>query len=108
MKVNSHYEDLLRVFDRHHVRYRIAGGFAVMVCTEPRFTKDLDVWVDPAPDNAVNVLAALAEFGVPVADLTRADFTSPTEIFQIGVNPVRIDVLMGMAGLGIHSGLGTS
>ena len=86
MSVDSNYKDLLRAFDRHHVRYLIAGGFAVMAYTEPRFTKDLDVWVDPDLENAKNVLRALGEFGAPVAG---ADATDARFRWRAGAIPVK-------------------
>ncbi|MBL8716989.1 MAG: hypothetical protein JNL79_13385 [Myxococcales bacterium] len=73
--------------------FLIVGAHAVMVHTEPRYTKDLDVWVRPTPDNALRVRAALAQFGAPVVDLTVDDLSRPGTIFQIGVAPNRIDIL---------------
>ena len=70
-----------------------------MMYTEPRFTKDLDVWVEPTHENASNVLRALAEFGAPVGNLSVPDFMEPSHIYQIGVNPVRIDIIMNIPGV---------
>jgi hypothetical protein len=72
MKVNSDFKDLLHALNEAGVRYLIVGGYAVMVHTEPRFTKDLDIWVEPRTENADRLLAALAHFGAPVADITAA------------------------------------
>ena len=99
MEVNQNYKDLLRVFDQHQVRFLVAGGFAVMLYTEPYATKDLDVWVEPVDENAVRVFKALAEFGAPLANATVDDFVNPAHIYQIGAGYVRIDVLMNVAGL---------
>src|SRR5712691_7530776 len=76
MSVDSNYKDLLRAFDRHGVRYLIAGGFAVILYTEPRFTKDLDVWVDPTMENAARVVRALSEFGAPIGAADTKAFTA--------------------------------
>ena len=72
MEVNQNYKDLLRVFDRHQVRFLVVGGFAVMLYTEPYTTKDLDVWVEPVHENAVRVFSALAEFGAPLTNVPGA------------------------------------
>ena len=72
------------------------GAYAVMKYTEPRYTKDLDVWVDPTSDNAARVFRALAGCGAPMADVTVEDFTNPD---QVGMAPHRIDVIMGVKGL---------
>jgi hypothetical protein len=80
-------------------RYLIVGGFAVMLHTEPRFTKDLDVWVEPTPTNAVRVWSALARFGAPLRDVSPDVFTRPGNFFVIGVIPNRIDVLTHLTAL---------
>jgi len=67
VKINSDFRDLLRSLNAAGVRYLVVGGYAVMVHTEPRYTKDLDIWIKRDPDNARALLAALAEFGAPTA-----------------------------------------
>ncbi len=64
--MNSDFRDLLKLFNAHKVRYLVVGGYAVMKYTEPRYTKDLDVWVEATPKNAKAVFAALREFGAPL------------------------------------------
>jgi len=99
MKINSGFKDLLRIFNEAEVRYLIAGGYAVMVYTEPRYTKDLDLWIEPVTLNAEAVLRALAEFGTPTGGVAVADLTEPEVFFQIGVDPVRVDLLTTVKGL---------
>jgi hypothetical protein len=70
-----------------------------MVHTEPRYTKDLDLWIEPIESNARGLLAALARFGAPTKDVRAADFTVPEVFFQIGVEPVRIDIMTSVPGL---------
>ena len=65
MKINSNFRDMLRELNGAGVRYLIVGGYAVMVHTEPRYTKDLDLWVEPVESNAQKLFAALAKFGAP-------------------------------------------
>jgi hypothetical protein len=93
------FRDLLQGFADFGVRYLIVGAYAVAFYTEPRFTKDLDVWVDPTPENARKVWKALAAFGAPVKNLSISDLCDPDLIFQIGVPPNRIDVMMGIQGV---------
>ena len=99
MKINSDFRDLLRSLNAAGVRYLIVGGYAVMVHTEPRYTKDLDVWIEPERENARLLLEALAAFGAPVASVTPDDFTEPEIFFQIGVDPVRVDIMTSVTGL---------
>jgi len=70
-----------------------------MVHTEPRYTKDLDLWIELAKSNAQKLFLALAEFGAPTTDIHPGDFTEPDVFFQIGVDPVRIDIMMSVSGL---------
>jgi predicted nucleotidyltransferase len=99
MSASSNFRELLRKFNEHNVRFLIVGAYAVMKYTEPRYTKDLDVWVEPSLPNAENVFNALADFGAPLDGVTVQDFTDQHLIFQIGIEPQRIDVLMAVKGL---------
>ena len=99
MKINSDFKDLLQSFNASGVRYLIVGGYAVMVHTEPRYTKHLDVWIEPTESNARLMIAALAEFGAPTGNILPSDFTEPDVFFQIGIEPVRIDIMSSIPGL---------
>ena len=99
MFVNSDFSDLLRIFKNNNVRYLVIGGYAVVQYVEPRFTKDLDLWISTDRTNAAAVYKSLREFGAPLAGLTEDDFASEGYFFQIGVSPVRIDILMGIPGV---------
>ncbi len=99
MKINSDFRDLLRNLNEAGVQYLVVGGYAVMVHTEPRYTKDLDLWIKPELKNAQALLAALSDFGAPIADVKPEDFTEPEIFFQIGVDPVRVDILTSVLGL---------
>lgn len=83
------FEDILELFARHDVRYLIVGGLAFIFHAKPRYTKDIDLWVDPDPDNVRRANHALVEFGSP--ELMTTD--EPGEVLQLGVAPNRIDLL---------------
>ena len=91
--------DLLREFNAAEVRYLVIGAAAMAVYGEIRGTDDFDVWVEPSEDNAKRVLRALARFGAPVEELTLAELQGDDLIFQIGVKPLRIDILTGIDGV---------
>jgi len=97
--MNQDFVDLLRALSDHDVRYLIVGAYALGVHGRPRATGDLDVWVDPTPDNAARVLRALGDFGAPLAQVTSEDFSRPGIVFQMGVPPGRIDVMTELTGL---------
>ena len=99
MTVSSDFKDLLKLFGDCRVEYLIIGGYAVIRYTEPRYTKDLDLWVRADPQNAAAVYRALAEFGAPLDGLTADDFAHEGYFYQMGVAPVRVDILMSITGL---------
>lgn len=99
MFVNSDFSDLLRIFNDHNVRYMVIGGYAVVQYAEPRFTKDLDVLISTDATNAETVFNALREFGAPLTGLTPNDFAEEGFFFQMGVPPLRVDILMGIPGI---------
>jgi hypothetical protein len=90
------FEDLLILLQRHEVRYLVIGGLAFIYHARPRYTKDMDLWIDPLPGNVKRANAALAEFGSP--HLLAVD--EPEEILQLGVLPNRIDLLRAIEGPG--------
>jgi hypothetical protein len=99
MFVNSDFSDLLRLFNNRSVKYLVIGGYAFIQYVEPRYTKDLDLWVSTDRSNAAAVFEALRDFGAPLADMTEADFSEEGYFYQMGVPPVRVDVLMGIPGV---------
>jgi hypothetical protein len=92
------FKEILSVFNEHEARYLIVGAYAVMKYSEPRYTKDLDIWVEASSENASRVYAALAEFGAPLDGLTEDDFASDG-FFQMGQPPIRIDIMMSIDGI---------
>ena len=97
--MNKDFSDLLSVFNARNVRYLIVGGYAYARYTEPRATKDLDLYIDTDPANASAVYAALRDFGANLADVTENDFADPATIFQVGVAPFRVDILCQIDGV---------
>ena len=97
--VNPDFKDLLAEFNAQKVEYLVVGAHALAAHGHVRATKDLDVWVRPASENALNILRALTAFGAPLHDLSREDLANPGLIFQIGVPPVRIDIINAIEGV---------
>lgn len=100
--MNPDFRDLLAAFNAAGAEYIVVGAHALAAHGHVRATKDLDVWVRPSMDNAGRVLRALAAFGAPLQDLSEADLVAPGLIFQIGVAPVRIDVITAIDGVGFE------
>lgn len=93
------FKELLLAFNEHNVEFLIVGAHALAVHGHVRATKDLDLWVRPEQSNAQNVLQALAKFGAPVKDLMADDLTREGTIVQIGIPPVRVDVITSIDGV---------
>jgi hypothetical protein len=55
--------------------------------------------VRPSPENGKRTIEALKAFGAPLHDLTEKDLSTPGIVFQIGVEPIRIDVLTAIGGV---------
>jgi hypothetical protein len=93
------YEEFIAALNGHGVRYLIVGAHAVAFHARPRATRDLDILLDPAPANARRALDALRDFfGGADLGYTIADLTNPRWIIQLGVAPVRIDLLSQLPG----------
>ena len=106
--MHKDFKDLLSAFNAHSVRYLIVGGYAYARYTEPRTTKDLDLFIRPDPENALMTYAALAEYGTNLADAEVEDFASADTVFQIGVAPFRIDLLFHINGMSFDQAWETS
>jgi hypothetical protein len=95
METIQDFEDMLFLLNRHTVKYLIVGGLAFIYHAKPRYTKDIDIWIDATKENVEKANEALLEFGSPYT-LT---LQNPQEILQIGVEPDRIDILMQLEGV---------
>lgn len=93
------FVDLLDVLHRHEVRYLIVGGLAFIYHAKPRFTKDMDVWIEPTRANLERANRAIAEFGSPYL----LDTDRPESILQIGLPPNRIDILQSIDGVSFET-----
>jgi hypothetical protein len=99
VKTEKDYEEFLELLNKHDVRYCIIGAFALAFHARPRYTKDLDILIEPTTDNAKKLLTALDEFGFGSLNLGVEDFSSQGNIIQLGYEPVRIDILTSIKGL---------
>ncbi|OGR57460.1 MAG: hypothetical protein A3I11_06105 [Elusimicrobia bacterium RIFCSPLOWO2_02_FULL_39_32] len=99
MEVCPDYENLFKQLNIYKVKYLVVGAHAVIFYSQPRYTKDIDIWASPDPDNAQRIHQALKKFGAPLENVLPQDFTNKKMIYQIGVEPVRIDILLDIAGI---------
>ena len=93
------FEEFFRLLNDHEVRYLLVGGYAFAVHAFPRFTNDLDIWIDTDVENAEKILQVLNDFGFQGLEITNEDLTNPDRIIQLGYPPLRIDSLTDIDGV---------
>lgn len=99
MKLDRDFLEFCAALSANGARYLIVGGYAVAAHGSVRYTKDLDVWIEVAADNAQRVVRALEEFGFGGLDLKPQDFLDPEVVLQLGYPPMRIDLMTSASGL---------
>ena len=104
--LNPDYKDMLRALSDANIDFLLVGAYAVAADGHPRATGDLDLWVRPDSETAPRVYRVLAEFGAPLHDLTIDDLASPGMVFQIGVEPSRIDIFTAISGVAFDDAWG--
>jgi predicted nucleotidyltransferase len=91
--LNQDFKEFIQSLNDNHVRYLVIGGYAVALHGYPRYTKDIDIWIDMSPENAAKMVRALKQFGFGSLGLKAADFLVPDQIIQLGYPPNRIDLM---------------
>ena len=99
MEIRSDFIELLASLNARKVEYLVVGGYALAFHGAPRLTGDMDLYVRPDAANAERVLRALDDFGFGSLDLSPQDFVRPGRIVQLGVPPVRVDLITSIAGV---------
>jgi len=93
------YKDLLSAFHAHGVKYLVVGGFAVIYHSQPRFTKDIDLFIKADPANARATYAALEEFGAALEGIRPEDLADQKSFFRFGHEPKSFDILPAIPGV---------
>ncbi len=99
MKLSRDFSEFIECLNESNVRYLVIGGYAVAHHGHPRYTKDLDVWLEMSPENSTRIIKALEKFGFATLGLRAEDFLEPDTIIQLGYEPQRIDLLTSAAGI---------
>jgi hypothetical protein len=97
--LSKDFKEFVALLQRHEAEYMIVGGYAVGVHGYPRYTGDLDIWLNPTVPNAERVLRAITDFGFGAFNLTVADLTKEGNVIQFGQPPLRIDLLTAIDGV---------
>ena len=97
--LNPDFKEFIESLNDNGVRYLVVGGYAVAFHGHPRYTKDIDIWIEMTPENAAKVVNALDQFGFGSLGLKEADFLVPDQIIQLGYPPNRIDLMSTLPGV---------
>jgi len=97
--MNQDFKEFIALLNTNNIQYLVIGGYAVAYHGFPRYTKDLDLWINPSLSNAEKVLTALKEFGFGSLEITVNDLTTPEQTIQLGYPPIRIDLITSIDGV---------
>jgi len=93
------FKDFLLLLNEEKVEYLLVGGYAVGFHGYPRATKGLDIWVAINPENAERLIRVFCRFGFSPKTISSASFLNEKKVIEIGIDPVRIDVIMSISGI---------
>ena len=99
MRVEKDFKEFIELLNRNKARYLIIGGYAFSFYAEPRFTKDIDILIEQSRENAKKILNCIKDFGFSELDLTEKDFLESNQVIQLGMAPLRIDILTSIEGM---------
>lgn len=99
MEIQKDFREFLALLIEHEVRFMIVGGYALAYHGAPRFTGDIDVFVKPDRENAARIINALDDFGFNSLEITIDDFQDENKVVQLGLPPVRIDIITSISGV---------
>lgn len=99
MRVEKDFKEFIALLNKNNVRYLIAGSFAYSYYAEPRYTKDIDILIEASNTNAQKLLTAIKEFGFTDIGLSFDDFLESDQVIQLGIEPLRIDLLTSLKGI---------
>ena len=97
--LNQDFKEFIQSLNDNQVRYLVVGGYAVALHGYPRYTKDIDIWIELSPENASRMVRALEQFGFGALGLREQDFLDADTIIQLGSPPRRIDLLTTLTGV---------
>jgi len=97
--ISKDFREFIELLNAAKVRYLVVDGYAVAVHGYPRYTKDLDIWIEGSPNNADKVMQALHQFGFGALDIRTEDLTEKDQVIQLGYPPNRIDLLTSLEGV---------
>ena len=96
---NQDFKEFVQLLNDNQVHYLVVGGYAVALHGYPRYTKDIDIWIELAQENAIRLVETLEQFGFASLGLKESDFLVEDQIIQLGYAPNRIDIITSLQGI---------
>lgn len=93
------FKEFIQLLNKHKVKYLIVGGYAVSMYSRPKSTQDIDIFIENSISNAKKILKVLDEFGLASLGITIEDLTVKDRVIQMGVSPLRIDLMTSIEGV---------
>ena len=97
--LNPDFKEFIQLLNENSVHYLVVGGYAVAIHGYPRYTKDIDIWIELSPENARKITLTLDKFGFSSLGLQASDFLEADMIIQLGYPPNRIDLITSLSGV---------
>lgn len=98
MKIEKDYAEFFALLNEHKVRYCVVGSYAVAFHAKPRYTKDIDIFIEPNKENAKKMIKVLQAYGFHGLDLSEKDFSTKGKVIQLGYEPLRVDIVTAISG----------
>ncbi len=99
MRIEKDFKEFIELLNKNDVKYLVVGGYAFAFYTEPRFTKDIDFFIELTERNAKKMVKVLVDFGFKGTDFKKEYFLTPGKIIQLGFPPLRIDIITSISGI---------
>ncbi len=100
--LNQDFKEFIQLLNDNQVHYLVVGGYAVALHGYPRYTKDIDIWIELTQENANHIVETLAQFGFAALGLKESDFLVEDQVIQLGYAPNRIDIITTLSGITFH------
>jgi hypothetical protein len=99
MNLDEDLKEFIELLNAREVRYLVVGAYALAYHGRPRYTGDIDVFVQPSEDNSQLVAQVIEQFGFASLGIVAADLSDPDQVIQLGVEPNRIDIMTSISGV---------
>jgi hypothetical protein len=99
MEPDQEFKEFAELFLSHGVKFMIIGGYAVTAHGHPRYTGDINFFVEKSMENAERIVRAVHEFFGPLPEVQVENFLDEERMSQFGVPPYRIDILTKIRGV---------